>query len=526
MADEEKQLTLLSQISTTFNTMPQARRMTVAGVAIAALLGFGVIIFGNVFDGEWQTVASGMSPEDSNVVVAALDSKGIEYKLGDGGTVMVRPDDIHDARLELAVSTMPSGRNVGFELFDESELGRSAFSEKVNYHRALEGELERTITHLQPVKRARVHLVLPARTLFEDEEPTPTASVMIALKSGQSLSATQVKAIRHLVAASVERLSPKQVAVIDETGAMLARPDDEELGLDGSFEHQAQFERSMERRIIKLLEPVVGVGAVRAQVSAQLDLSRTIETEEKFDPDSQVARSEREKTDQSDSNSQPAQGAPGAAAALPQNQAGANQLQKTQNSQKSDRVVNYEIDRFTTRREKPAAELTRLSVAVVIDSKKIIDGMTGEITLSDPLPEEMEAYRAIVAKAVGIDATRGDQLEVRHVPFLQPAAFEEPAEEAEELIFGLSPAMIAMIGGGLFFLVFSFVMWRRNKKKKALEEEMQRKREATAEEDYTSIDGLSVGDQVELLREKARHQSEADVRMAASIIRKWVSGTA
>ena len=206
---------------------------------------------------------------------------------------------------------MPSGRNIGFELFDESELGRSAFTEKVNFHRALEGELERTVRHLEPVERARVHLVLPTRALFEEQQADPSASVVVTLRQGRNLSKGQVKAIRHLISAAVERLTPGQVAVIDETGAMLARPEDEESGMEGAFEHQTSLEKTMEKRIVKLLEPLVGVGGVRAQVSARMDFSRILETEEKFDPDSQVARSEREQTEENQSETAPSEGAPG-----------------------------------------------------------------------------------------------------------------------------------------------------------------------------------------------------------------------
>jgi flagellar M-ring protein FliF len=427
----------------TVQGMSPARRMTLGGAGLAVIIAFAMIIGGSDITGNWKIVAQGMGPEDQQAAIIALSTKGIEYKLGEMGAIMVPSDMIHDARLELAVSAMPSGHSVGFELFNESDLGRSAFAEKVNFHRALEGELERTIAHLQPVKRARVHLVMPDRALFEDDVVDPSASVMVALMPGKSLSPAQVKAIRHLVSAGVERLSPRKVAVIDETGAMLARPEDDELAMEGSFERQAQLERGLERRIVKLLEPVVGVGGVRAQVSARLDFSRTVETEEKFDPDSQVARSEREKNEKNESDSRPSEGAPGGAANLPDRSAGSNSLAKTANSENNDRVVNYEIDRITRRVENPTPRVDRLSVAVVVDGARSLDE-NGDVVRTPRTEEEMESYRRIVAKAIGFDKARGDQIEVAHVLFVQPAI---PADLGDPLEEGLTLSNPAILGG-------------------------------------------------------------------------------
>jgi flagellar M-ring protein FliF len=242
MADEtQNPKTFLQQLADMWASMTKERQATLGGVALIAIIVFATLIGSGGLDGNWTPLTRGLSPEDQQAAIIALDAKSIPYRLGDFGTLEVKEDHLHDARLELAVSSMPSGRNIGFELFDKSELGRSAFAEKVNFHRALEGELERTIRHLDPVERARVHLVMPSRALFEEQQADPSASVVVTLRNGRNLSKGQVKAIRHLISAAVERLGPGQVAVIDETGAMLARPEDEESGLDGAFEHQAAW---------------------------------------------------------------------------------------------------------------------------------------------------------------------------------------------------------------------------------------------------------------------------------------------
>ena len=265
MVDETpKKRSLTEQIMDAWNSMTQTRQIVFGTGALIGIIALGTLISSGALQGEWVPLTRGLSPEDQKVAAEALEAKSIPYQLGDLGTIEVSPDHLHDARLELAVSSMPSGRNIGFELFDKTELGRSAFAEKVNFHRALEGELERTIRHLDPVERARVHLVMPERALFEEQQANPTSSVVVTLRQGRNLSKGQVKAIRHMVAAAVERLNPGQVAVIDETGAMLARPEDEDSGIEGAMEQQTQLERSMEQRIVQLLEPLVGVGGVRA----------------------------------------------------------------------------------------------------------------------------------------------------------------------------------------------------------------------------------------------------------------------
>jgi len=507
----------------TVQGMSPARRMTLGGAGLAVIIAFAMIIGGSDITGNWKIVAQGMGPEDQQAAIIALSTKGIEYKLGEMGAIMVPSDMIHDARLELAVSAMPSGHSVGFELFNESDLGRSAFAEKVNFHRALEGELERTIAHLQPVKRARVHLVMPDRALFEDDVVDPSASVMVALMPGKSLSPAQVKAIRHLVSAGVERLSPRKVAVIDETGAMLARPEDDELAMEGSFERQAQLERGLERRIVKLLEPVVGVGGVRAQVSARLDFSRTVETEEKFDPDSQVARSEREKNEKNESDSRPSEGAPGGAANLPDRSAGSNSLAKTANSENNDRVVNYEIDRITRRVENPTPRVDRLSVAVVVDGARSLDE-NGDVVRTPRTEEEMESYRRIVAKAIGFDKARGDQIEVAHVLFVQPAIPADLGDPLEEGLTLSNPAILGGAGGILLIAgVMTFLLLRRRKSQ--VEEE--RRQQAAAAEDFGRVKvGRNLADRVEEIRRRAVEQTQSDVRRTATVLRRWIEGNA
>lgn len=353
MAEQPKGLEgLRGQVQGVWGRMSPGQRVAMAGIVIAVVVGLAWVMLGGA-SAKMVPLTRGLSAENQATAVAALEEAKIPYKLDDGGTILVPESRVHDARLELAVSTAPGGKLVGFELFDDSALGRSAFSEKVNFHRAMEGELARTIRHLKPVERARVHLVTPDRRLFEQDQAEPSASVVLELKAGESLSPRQVLAVRHLVASAVERLSPDRVAVLDQSGSMLARPDGEDGGAEGLFERQAGFERNIERRVVELLEPLVGVGNVRAQVSARLDFSKMVETVEKFDPEVSVVRSERTREEKSLSGNLQATGQPGTPSNIPGGAGTAAGRQTGNESARSDKVVNYEIDRRTERKETP-----------------------------------------------------------------------------------------------------------------------------------------------------------------------------
>ncbi len=425
-----------------------------------------------------RLLSSGMLPEDQQAAVTALTAANIPYSLGAGGSVLVPEDRIHEAALAVSTSAMPSGRTVGFELFDKSELGRTTFNERVNYHRALEGELARTIGHLDSVERARVHLVLPERRLFEEDEVAPSASVHLTLQRGAQISKRQVIAIRQLVASAVERMAPGAVSVVDQSGTMLAGPDGDDLMTAEAMEYQSAMERSLERRVVGLLEPAFGPGAVRAQVAVELDFSRVLETEETYNPDSQVIRSEREKTEKDQSQASQAAGAPGTATNVPDRAAAANANSPNPvplTSERSDHIKNYEIDKKTLRRELPHARLERLSVAVLVD-----DG--GPDAAAAPSEELLARYQNLVSKAVGADAERGDAVEVVAVTFTELDR-TEPIEAAP----WQQPWMPWAAAGGLVLLVLllmAVAAARRGRRQRAAAEELERQRlleEAEAE---------------------------------------------
>jgi flagellar M-ring protein FliF len=518
MAEEVVQeRTIRTQMQETLAGLSSGRRMAILGVAGVLLLAFGYVIIQGASGDGYVAVANGLSAEDQSAAIAALDEKKISYKLGEGGSIEVKKDSLHDARLELALTTGGAGNLVGFEIFAESELGRSSFNEKVNFRRALEGELARTISTMKPVARARVHLVMPPRRLFKKSQVDPTASVVLKLKSGGDLSNRQVQSIRHLVAGAVERLKPGQVAVVDQNGTMLARSDDETFSADIVFEHQNEYEKNMEKRIVSLLEPTIGPGRVRAKVSARLDFSKTTQTEEKYDPDSQVIRSEREKSEKNEKNMREAQGAPGTASNVPTRTTGrAASAAKPSRSERNDHVKNYEIDKVIKRTETPHPRVSRLSVAVILDAPRDKDG-----TVLARSADDISRLTKIVSNAVGLDAQRGDTLEVATMEFGGVEQLPEEDFVAEE---AMDPIVKWGLTGGvaLIVLLSVFLMWRRHQK----QDEMRRSYEAEQlRMDDIEMDESQARVQREIgeLRSKAVEQGQSDVLLTASVIRNWLT---
>ena len=519
------------------------QRYATLGVLVVMLLGVSALVYTAATATTWNTLVRGMDPEDQQAAINALQAKAIPYKLQSMGTILVAEERLHEARIEVAASNMPSGRSVGFELFDKSELGRSTFAEKVNYHRALEGEIARTIQHMATVQRARIHLVLPERRLFVEDEITPTASVQLTLKNGVALTRRQVEAIRQLVASGVERLEPENVSVVDQKGIMLAGPEDEGWNDEESMSAlkiQTKMESNIERRVMRLLEPVFGEGHVRAQVAVELDFSRVTETEETYNPESQVIRSEREKNEKSETQTNIAQGAPGTPTNVPDRaQAAASNSPSTipASTERLDHIKNYEIDKRTRRSESPHARVKRLSVGVIVHN---LTDDQGEVGVSDA---ELERYRSLVAKAVGIDTNRGDQVEVVAMPFWDAEPVVRPVAPA----FYTDPVFIGSSVFAFLLVVMGLVLWLRARRRQreleaaliASQDAEARRLEAELEAarvEATDADGELLIDlhepapsQKELeqrilsLRARAIGLSEEDLSQVALVVERWLN---
>ncbi|QQQ18273.1 flagellar M-ring protein FliF [Brevundimonas vitis] len=399
------------------------RLAAILGVAagVTAVLIFLMMRVGQAPD---ALLYSNLDLREASEITAALDAGGIKYSSkGDGSTIFVSRDQVGEARLMLAGKGLVTSGSVGYELFDnQSVLGQTEFQQNLNAQRALQGELQRTIMSMRGITSARVSIAMPQRALFQSEAADPTAAVVVGL-GGRDLTGDQVRAIRNVVASSVPNLKPDRVTVVDDTNRTLAAgAEDEGFTSASAEEAKATTESQLQARIKDIVEGVVGAGAARVQVTAEIDHSRSTTQEQKFDPDGQVVRS----TSSNGSTSQDTTGVPNggvtAAENIPGGEApGAAVAGST--SQDQTETINYEISNATTTTVKEPGEVKKLSVSVAVDGRwtPAANG-EGEPTYAARTPEEIEQIKALVAAAVGIDPARGDKIEVLNVRFNRDAA--------------------------------------------------------------------------------------------------------
>ena len=411
--------------------------MLLVGIAAAVAAGVGVVLWAQ--GPTYNLLYGDLSGEDAAAVTQTLTGAGIPYRLENGtGAISVPAEKINDARLLLAGQGLP--QQGGFaSMAKDPGFGVSQFMEGARYQHALESELARTIASLQQVSGARVHIATPRNSSFVRDRIPASASVFLQLRPGRTLATEQVTAIVNLVASSVPELQASQVTVVDQSGRLLSSPQgrDDFAIRDQQLEFARQMEEGYAQRIEALISPLVGPGRVRAQVSAQFDLSASEEAREQYRPDSQVVRSEQlsEETSRSGStggvpgaltNQPPAAGValppgvqPGTPAATAANADGNSSKQSTR---------NFEIDRTVAYTRQPAGKLQRLSVAVLIDNLRVV-GKDGKIVETPLSKDQVERITALVKDAVGFDEKRGDSVNV-----VNSAWRGEPVPDAESLI--------------------------------------------------------------------------------------------
>ncbi len=448
------------------DTVPGLRQLVMlAGVAGAIAFALWLVLWSQ---GPNYTVLYGqLSSRDATAVVEALKASAIEHKLDiNSGVVMVPSDRLHDARLMLAAQGLPEGDGLGIEMLKQQDgFGTSQFMETARYQLALETELGRTVIRVQGVQTARVHLALPKASVFVRDRRRASASVMLQLFPGRRLDPGQVAAIVHLVASSVPDLEASQVTVIDQNGTLLSSPQDGD-GLAATvrqLDYQRRVEQGFEERIEALLTPLVGIGRVRAGVTADLDFTQAERTSEDFDPAQQVVRSEQTSSDQR-SAGDTAQGIPGALSNQPPQTSAAPPAAAQQGAvtaavpaatqQRATR--NYEIDRTISHVRTASGSVRRLSVAVILDNKPAADGAEGAGTAY--ATEEIERFTSLVREAIGFDEARGDRVQVLNAGFSAPA----PAPAIEAIPFWQEPSTQALarqgLGAVLVILVAFFVL--------------------------------------------------------------------
>ena len=428
--------------------------------SLAAAVSIGVVVLaaGLATRPSYTVLFANLSQEDAAQIVSRLGELKLEHKLQDGGrTILVVEDRVHETRLLLAGEGLPNGGGVGFEIFDEQRFGESEFAEQVKYHRALEGELARTIRHITGVDAARVHLVMPKRALFATDRGGASASVVLRLAPGLRLRGEQVRGVVHLVAASVRGLEPANVTVVDGKGAKLNSGEDIEggKGTDSSLAYKRRVEHLKEDAVRQLLDTMLGAGKSRVRVDAVVNFAREERTEQEFDPEQTATRSFDLTTEGAVADGRTTGGVVGSASNLPGGEAPAAGKAGKGGTNRRHEIRNFEVSKVVRHTVEPVGRVTRLDVAVIVDGQWSEDG---DARVFEPLEdEELRRIHGIVSSAVGAQSRRGDRVTVECVPFAASGLEPEPENQLLVLLRELEPFLpyvAAGIGIGLGFLLF------------------------------------------------------------------------
>ena len=421
-------------------------------IVLAAIL-TGAAIFGLARwkqESDFRPLYTAMAPEDAAGVVQKLRETGVDFRLSEnGGTVLVSSSKLAESRLALAAAGLPKTGRIGFELFDKSAFGATDFVEHINYKRALEGELERSVMSLAEVEEARVHLTLPKESVFLDKQEPAKASVVLKLRPAAQISQQNVLAITNLVASAVEGLGPESVSVVDMNGNLLNRP--RRTGDNASsqitseaLEVRQQLERDLVAKIHSTLEPLIGPDRFRAGASVECDLTSGEQQEETFDPTHSVMVSSQKTEDVTDRASA-ASGIPGTASNLPGGQApkpgGSGGLsRRTEN-------VSFQTSRIVRQTHIPQGMIRRMSLSVLVDHTVQWEG-TGAAkhrVLVPPTPETIQTIKDLVAASTGFNAGRGDQLIVESLPFESSLNAQPPASAPKPKPAPADPAWVEFL---------------------------------------------------------------------------------
>ncbi|WP_437694983.1 flagellar basal-body MS-ring/collar protein FliF [Achromobacter xylosoxidans] len=523
--------------------------------AAAALVALIVAVAMWSSEPKYKVLFSNLDDRDGGAIVTALGTMNVPYKYNDTGTALLVPADrVYDARLQLASQGLPRGGSVGFELMDNARFGASQFAEQINYQRGLEGELARSIESMHTVQHARVHLAMPRQSLFVRERQPPTASVLLNVYPGRSLSDAQVSAISWLVASSVPELTAENVSIVDQNGRLLSAPTGEGRGMDADQMRMVrETEQRTVERILTILNPLVGPGNVHAQASAEMDFSRREETSEIYRPNQEPGQAAIRSQQTSESNQRginPAQGVPGALSNQPPanaqapianppqtqpprpgqpQQQGQQQQQQTATgagapgaggtvSDRRDATTNYEVDRTISHIKQPVGMLKRLSVAVVVNYVRDKDGEPQALP-----PEELSKLTNLVREAMGYSESRGDSLNLVNSQFNDgPPAV--PMWRDPEMI-SLFKTILAWLVGGVLAL------WLYRKVRRSVgdylyppvDPEVAEAERIEAQREAQDLARAKETDRYQDNLERARTMANKDPRAVAMVLRTWMT---
>ncbi|MGA2115733.1 MAG: flagellar basal-body MS-ring/collar protein FliF [Bryobacteraceae bacterium] len=410
------------------------QRLTIATVAALAAIGLWALVH-RQHESDFKPLYTSLPPEDAAAIVQKLREAGVDYRLPEsGGSVLVPSAKLAELRLTMAAEGLPKTGRIGFELFDKANLGATEFAEHVNYRRAVEGELERSVMSLAEVEQARVHITFPKDSVFVEEQQPAKASVLVKLRSGMHLNPRNVLAIDHLIASAVEGLTPDQVSVIDMHGNLLGhprKPDDPDgaEGREEALEYRRKAELDLLSKVNATLEPLLGADRFRAGVSLEFDLSAAEQSEELFDPARSVMLSSQRSEDVSGTPT--VSGVPGTASNLPRPTS-----RPANGSTRVSRVtenITYQSSRTVKKTRQPSGSVRRLSVAVLVDQDvSWVRGKNGyQRVLVPPSADKLKVIHDVVAGVAGFSQERGDQIVVDTLAFESTLQREPPPEPVE-----------------------------------------------------------------------------------------------
>ncbi|HEX4842769.1 MAG TPA: flagellar basal-body MS-ring/collar protein FliF [Limnobacter sp.] len=539
-----------------FSQLPQKNKMAIlVGVPLLIAMIVSMLMWAN--STSYRVLFSGLNDQDGGAIVEALTQLKVPYEYGANGTsILVPADKVYDTRLALASQGLPKGSVTGFEAMDNQKLGITQFQEQVNYQRALEGELVRSIQSISAVQSARVHLAIPKPSIFIREKQTPSASIVLNLHGSRTLSESQINGIVHLVASSLPSMNPEDVSIVDQTGRLLTGKTELESGLNPTqLAYTMQVESNLANRIINILTPVFGAENVRATVTANMDYSTAERTDEIYKPNgdaSQATIRSQQLSESSDGSNTNPSGVPGVMSNSPPGEASAPigqnpqqalnnpnaQTANSTNSLRKDSTINYEVDKSVQYRKEQVGKVQRLSAAVVVNNKTITDnkGAVREVPLT---PEEMSQIDSLVKQAIGFDEQRGDAVNVVNQGFTKPTEESIPLW-AQQDTMDLAKSLGMPLGIALIAAILVFGVFRPLMKPPVLEPYTEGPELLPGQR--TPLLSASVGDNdAELLEqlqregtlpganrqeklEKLRQLAKEHPQIVASIVKNWVNG--
>ena len=528
-----------------FSSLPLRNRAALLAAAAASI---ALLVAGWMWSQipDYKILFTGIPDRDGGAVVAALAQLNVPYKVGEnGGAIMVPANLVHETRLKLASQGLPKGGTQGFELMEAPKFGITQFQEQVNYQRAIEGELAKSIQSLGAVRNARVHIAIPKQTMFLKDQQKPSASVLVSLYPGKTLDRAQVAGITHLISSSLPDLPPRSVSVIDESGALLSQPSG--AGSAGQLDavqlsYVSRLEESYIKRILDILVPLYGADNVRAQVKADADFSETESTSEAFKPNQTAAESTIRSMQISEApggmgGAGGASGVPGALSNQPPgsasaplqggaatNPGGAGGAAAQAAGLKRDAITNYEVDKTVRHTRIGMGNVKRISAAVVVNHRK---NSAGGKSVTTPLTaDEITQINSLVKEAIGFQKERGDSINVVNAPFtlatpelIPDLPFWKHPENIAMAKDIAKPALIALLG---LYVLLAIV--RPAIKRLSTPFAMPEPRaDGMATAQLTGPNG-AIALPGTLALENARQMAKQDPKIVANVVKNWVSG--